>query len=124
MSFLVLAKTSPSWSRKNEDLAEDSRNLHRTKFDWGKAILRNTPGTLQERVFSGLAKIRDDRNGACFAPEAKVETLDAVNQAVFAVRRSAGEERITGLFNFSEYRQEAWIGGESIWLEPYEMKRI
>ena len=110
--------------REDEDLAEDSRNLHRSKFDWGKAMLRHTPGTLQERVFSGLAKIRDDRNGACFAPEAKVETLDAVNQAVFAVRRSAGEENITGLFNFSEHRQEAWIGGQSIWLEPYEMKRI
>ena len=61
---------------------------------------------------------------ASFAPEAKVETLDAVNQAVFAVRRSAGEENIPGLFNFSEHRQEAWIGGQSIWLEPYEMKRI
>lgn len=109
---------------EDDERVEDSRNLHRTKFNWEKAQQRYEPGTLQERVFSGLAKIRDERTGACFAPEAKVETLDAVNQAVFAVRRSAGEESIIGLFNFSEYRQEAWIGGESIWLEPYEMKRI
>ena len=109
---------------EDDERVEDSRNLHRTKFNWEKAQQRYEPGTLQERVFSGLAKIRDERTGACFAPEAKVETLDAVNQAVFAVRRSAGEESIIGLFNFSEHRQEAWIGGESIWLEPYEMKRI
>jgi len=109
---------------QDADIADDSRYLHRSKFNWEKAALRETPGTLQERVFSGLAKIRDERSGACFAPDAKVETLDAVNQAVFAVRRSAGEESVTGLFNFSEQRQEAWLGGQSVWLEPYEMKRI
>ena len=109
---------------EDADIADDSRYLHRSKFDWEKAALRDEVGTLQERVFSGLAKIRDERSGACFAPEAKVETLDVVNQAVFAVRRSAGEERVIGLFNFSEHRQEAWLNGQSFWLEPYEMKRV
>ena len=109
---------------EDPDIADDSRYLHRSKFDWAKAELRDEIGTLQERIFSGLAQIRDERSGVCFAPEAKVETLDAVNQAVFAVRRSAGEESVTGLFNFSEHRQEAWLNGQSFWLEPYEMKRI
>ena len=110
--------------REDPDLAEDSRNLHRTKFDWQKAAQRDEDGTLQERIFSGLARIRDERTGACFAPDALVETVDAGSASVLGVRRSAGVETVTGLFNFSEYRQQAWLGDMEVWLEPYEMRRI
>lgn len=39
-------------------------------------------------------------------------------------RRSAEGESVTCLFNFSEYRQQAWLGEREVWLEPYEMKRV
>ena len=110
--------------RENGDLAEDSRNLHRTRFDWAKAALRSRPDTLQARIFSGLASIRAGRSGACFGVHARVETLEAGNASVFGVRRSAQGESVTCLFNFSEYRQQAWLGEREVWLEPYEMKRV
>ena len=110
--------------REDENLAEDSRNLHRSKFNWEKAALRHETGTLQQLIFDGLSRLREQRSGACFGPEAKVETIEAGNASVFGVRRSAGEEQVTGLFNFSEYRQQAWLGDRDVWLEPYEMKRV
>lgn len=42
---------------------EDSRNLHRGKFDWNKAALRHEPGTVQQYIFEGLRQMEKNPGG-------------------------------------------------------------
>ena len=96
----------------NPDLAEDSRNLHRTPFSWENAALRETPGTVQQRIWDGLRKLEQLRaSQPCFAPDAWVSTWDAHNDRVLALIRRRGDETLVGLFNFSGGDQEVRLDG-------------
>ena len=96
------------WEYKEDpDRIADSRNLHRSKFDWAKAAERNTPGTLQNELWEGMASLRVMRDDPCFAPDAWVTTWDTGNDGVLAVVRKAGERVIVGLFNFTGTEQAA-----------------
>ncbi|MBT1160581.1 MULTISPECIES: alpha-amylase family protein [Bifidobacterium] len=128
------------WDYKDDpDRIEDSRNLHRSKFDWDKAALRNTPGTLQNELWEGMESLREMRDDPCFAPDAWVSTWDTFNDAVLAVVRKVdgdektgeGERVIVGLFNFSGYPQHVHLNGSQgimnamdADLEPYEAKIV
>lgn len=84
------------------DRREDSRNVHRSKFNWENAELRKQPNTLQERVWDGLAKIEDIRRTEyCFSPESSVSTWDTHTNAVLAIVRRCGPETMACLFNYS-----------------------
>ena len=94
----------------NPDLAEDSRNLHRTPFSWENAALRETPGTVQQRIWDGLRKLEQLRGAEpCFAPGAWVSTWDTHNDHVLALVRRRQDETLVGLFNFSGEDQEVWL---------------
>ena len=89
------------------DLAEDSRNLHRTPFSWENAALRETPGTVQQRIWDGLRKLEQLRaEEPCFAPNVRVSTWDTHNDHVLALVRRRRDETLVGLFNFSGEYQE------------------
>ena len=116
------------WDYKDDpDRVEDSRNLHRSKFNWRAAAKRNEPGTLQNRLWEGMAELRQMRDDPCFAPDAWVTTWDTHNQSVLAIVRKAGDAVLLGLFNFSQADQTAYLdsiegmalpGSET--LKPYE----
>ena len=92
------------------DLAEDSRNLHRTPFNWENAALREVPGTVQQRIWDGLRKLEQLRaEEPCFAPDAEVSTWDAHNDHVLALVRRGRDETLVGLFNFSGEYQKVWL---------------
>lgn len=118
------------WDYKDDpNRADDSRNLHRTVFNWRKAALRRRPGTLQNRIWQGLAELRTLRIGPCFGPDAGVTTWGGDNPAILAMVRRGGTHRLTGLFNFSEQPQTvhldspALLGVDAaITLAPYESK--
>ena len=94
------------------DLAEDSRNLHRTPFSWENAALRETSGTVQQRIWDGLRKLEQLRaQESCFAPDARVSTWDTHNDHVLALVRYGRDETLVGLFNFSGEHQEVWLDG-------------
>ena len=94
------------------DLAEDSRNLHRTPFNWKNAALRETPGTVQQRIWDGLRKLEQLRaQEPCFAPDVRVSTWDTHNDHVLALVRRGRDETLVGLFNFSGEHQEVWLDG-------------
>ncbi|OZG63769.1 amylosucrase [Bifidobacterium hapali] len=124
------------WAYKDDpDRVEDSRNLHRSKFDWSAAALRDTPSTLQHELWEGMESLRVMRDDPCFAPDAWVSTWDTFNDAVLAVVRKVngadartagagmagaaggaadgtdGERTIVGLFNFSGYPQHVHLNG-------------
>ena len=120
------------WDYKDDpDRVEDSRNLHRSKFNWRAAAKRNEPGTLQNRLWEGMAELRRMRDDPCFAPDAWVTTWDTHNQSVLAIVRKAGDAVLLGLFNFSQADQTAYLdsiegvalpGSET--LKPYEARII
>ena len=92
------------------DRREDSRNLHRTRFNWENAAARTQPGTVQQRIWDGLRQLEDLRcQEPCFGPDAWVTTWDTANRHVLAlVRRTAGETLVC-LFNFSGEDQTVYM---------------
>ena len=120
------------WDYKDDpDRVEDSRNLHRSKFNWRAAAKRNEPGTLHNRLWEGMAELRQMRDDPCFAPDAWVTTWDTHNQSVLAIVRKVDDAVLLGLFNFSQADQTAYLdsiegvalpGSET--LKPYEARII
>ena len=120
------------WDYKEDpDRVEDSRNLHRSKFNWRAAEKRNEPGALQNRLWEGMAELRRMRDDPCFAPDAWVTTWDTHNQSVLAIVRKVDDAVLLGLFNFSQADQTAYLdsiegvalpGSET--LKPYEARII
>lgn len=84
------------------DRREDSRNLHRTRFNWDNAARRKEPGTVQQRIWEGLRQLEKIRcQEPCFGPDAWVTTWDTANRQVLALVRRTEGETLVGLFNFS-----------------------
>ena len=120
------------WDYKEDpDRVDDSRNLHRSKFNWRAAEKRNEPGTPQNRLWEGMAELRQMRDNPCFAPDAWVTTWDTHNQSVLAIVRKVDDAVLLGLFNFSQADQTAYLdsiegvalpGSET--LKPYEARII
>ena len=94
------------------DRREDSRNLHRTAFNWANAARRTEPGTVQQRLWDGLRQLERIRAGEdCFGPDAWVTTWDSHNDHVLALVRMTEEETLVGLFNFTGQDQTVWLDG-------------
>lgn len=85
----------------DEARAEDSRNLHRTAFSNENAALRHEPGTVQARIFDGIAAIRARHAGEAFEVESDVSTWDTGDDGVLALVRFGRKETLIGLFNFT-----------------------
>ena len=117
------------WEYKEDpDRVEDSRNLHRSPFNWENAEKRKQAGTLQKRMWDGLKGIREMRDDLCFGPDAWVTTWDAHNDAVLAMVRHVEGRTVLGLFNFSSARQTAYLDSDGdimlpaeVTLEPYQV---
>ena len=93
-------------------LREDSRNLHRTPFQWDNAALRTKPGTVQQRVWDGLRQLEELRGSQpCFGPSASVSTWDTHDNGVLALVRRTGEETLVCLFNFTGDTRRIWLDG-------------
>ncbi len=91
------------------DRREDSRYIHRGRFQWGLAEYRDDPDTRQGKLFQGLRRLEMLRAGEpCFDGDADVQVEDSGDRRVLALcRRKEGRELVC-LFNFSD--QFAWAG--------------
>ncbi len=88
----------------------DARFLHRGKFDWDAAARRHEAGSVQQRLFDGIHKMEEIRRDCkVFKNSAAIYTLDTWDEAVLAVVRERKDEKMIGIFNFSEYDKVAWI---------------
>ncbi len=68
--------------------ANDSRWSHRPRIDWQKAELRNSPGSIEHRLFSALKKMIAIRKElAAFADFNNRELLDVGNPHLFVFSR-------------------------------------
>lgn len=92
---------------------EDSRYLHRGKFQWEKEKLRKQKSTVQQRIFDGLKKLEAVRMGKkVFCGDADVWTVDTWDKSILGVIRANEDEKLVALFNFSEFDKTAWINEE------------
>lgn len=96
------------YSYKEDPLkVEDQRNVHRSKFDWKKAELRNKKNTYQYDIFNGIKElsiIKSKNN--CFGSEANVSTWDSHNDKVLILRRTYKEEELLCIFSFSDNEEK------------------
>ena len=121
------------WDYKSDpNRADDSRNLHRSAFNWQNAKQRTQKGTLPNKLWQGMEELRKMRADECFAPDAWVTTWDTHNPGVLALVRKHGEETLVGLFNFTEYPAGAGLDalggsyrsadGQPVWLADVELE--
>ena len=105
------------------DKREDSRYLHRGKFDWQAAELRHDPETRQGQMFAALRQLEQIRAAhPVFRADAEVGTADTGSDQVLGILRRRGDERLLALFNFSEQPQTVVLpregcdlmGGETV----------
>ncbi len=82
---------------------DDERNVHRSKFDWEKAELRNVDNTYQQIIFNGLRRLLEKKSGSSlFDSKAVVSTWDSHNNKVFIIRRTLKDEELLCIFSLSD----------------------
>jgi len=86
---------------------DDSRYLHRGKFDFELAEKRKEKGTLQQEIYDGLQLLKNTRaKYEVFRSDAKVYVYYTNNDHVFGLLREYNGQYLAGLFNFSEHPQD------------------
>ena len=96
--------------REDPAKAADSRYVHRGKFHWEAAAQRDREGTVQQRIFHGIARLEEiRRSGNVFLNTAAVRTAETYDPAVLCLVRELGDEKLVAVFNFSGQSRTAWI---------------
>ena len=82
--------------------ADDNRWVHRSPMDWDAAERRTLEGSVEQRIFGGISRLTDVREGrGPLHHQAEENALDVGNEQVFAVERVRDGERLLALSNFS-----------------------
>ena len=107
------------WSYKEDpERREDSRYIHRGRFQWELAALRGDGSTRQGKQFQLLRRMEELRAGErCFDPEADVWVEDSGSRHVLALVRRRGERELVCLFNFSSFFLDAGVQREGSYTE-------
>ena len=96
--------------KEDPNKAPDSRYIHRGRLDWDAVKKIDQKGTVQQRIFDGLAKLEKiRREEKVFVTQADTWTLDTWCKEVLCIGRYYEGEKLLGLFNFSERTSTAWI---------------
>ena len=95
--------------------ASDSRYLHRGKFPWEMAELRNDISTREGRQFQGLRKLyRIRQENPIFSADAEVWTFDAGDQCLLGIKRRRNGKICTAVYNFSEFPKHVLLNAEGM----------
>jgi len=82
--------------------AADNRWVHRPAFDWENAERRHEEGTVEQRLFDGIATLSDARKGVdALHARAEEHIRDVPDDQVFAVERTRDGDRLFAVANFS-----------------------
>jgi len=88
---------------------DDSRWVHRSRFDWDKAELRHQPGTVEQRIFGALRHLIALRKEiSAFADFDNRQTLCLENPNLLAFCRTDHENcrnKVLAVFNFNTEEQ-------------------
>ncbi len=92
------------------DKSADSRYLHRGKFDWEKAKLRNDKNTVEGRIYKAILSLFDiRRENKVFGTFATLSTLSTGNDCVLGLKREIDGDILYAVFNFSPENQPVKI---------------
>jgi amylosucrase len=99
--------TLNDYSYKHDtEKAADSRWLHRTKFDWERAALRDNSTTSEGIIFQGLKKLISIRKSEpVFHAAVKYCDFDTWNNGVFGSYKKTDDETFVLLANFTDHYQ-------------------
>ena len=90
--------------------AADSRYIHRGAMDWKLAEKIKDADTTEGKIFQGLSRLEEIRKSEkVFVSNADAWTIETWDQSILGIGRYFEDEKIIGLFNFSEYDKTAWI---------------
>ena len=104
-----LAQRNDYAYHNDPEKADDSRYIHRGDFDWTAADRRHIPGTVEQRVFSGLRQLERLRAAhPVFRADAAVSVPDAGSNRLLAIERRYAVDRFVGVYNFS--RESVAVG--------------
>ena len=90
--------------------SSDSRNVHRTKFNWENAKKRFIKNTLEYNINNGIKTLEQYRSKySVFGFNSHVTTWDTHNDKVLAVIRTSNSKKMICLFNFSKECQTIYL---------------
>ncbi len=90
--------------------ADDSRYLHRGAMNWELAKNIEKPNTVEGKIFQSLERLEQIRKKEkVFVSNADTWTIETWDRAILCIGRSFENEKMIGLFNFSEFDKTAWI---------------
>ncbi len=98
--------------------ADDSRYIHRGRFDWDLARLIDRRGTVQNRIFRALAKLeRARRSSALFDADADAYAKDYSDPAILWIVRRTGTEELHAVFNFDDAEKTVWMPERAVYTD-------
>ena len=102
--------------RQDPEKAPDSRYLHRGKFQWDLAELREQEGTYQYDIFHAIRHMETIRKEhSVFLNQAGVRSLETYDPAILCLVREYDGNKLIALFNFSSEEKTAWIHEEGMY---------
>ena len=96
--------------KDDPEKAEDSRYIHRGRFDWSLVDRVDEKGSVQQHLYDALRALEGiRRDEAVFDADASAEIVGYSDPAVLWIRRSIGGETLHAVFNFSDDRRDLWM---------------
>ena len=96
--------------KDDPEKAEDSRYIHRGRFDWALVDRIEEPGSVQQRLYDALQTLEGiRRDEPVFDADAAVEIVGYSDPAILWIRRSLGGETLHAVFNFSDEQRNLWM---------------
>lgn len=93
--------------KEDPEKREDSRYIHRGKFRWDLAEEKDNTDTVSGLIFQSLNRLEQiRRQEKVFDPDARAWTIGLSDPAVLGIAREKGNDRMLGIFNFSERELE------------------
>ena len=111
--------------KENPDRADDSRYIHRGKFQWKLAEKRKNIQSVQGEIFQALDKMESIRKReSVFESLANVYTYDVHNDSILCIMREKDGETFFGIFNFSDQEETAWMQEEGTFVDLMTNKKM
>ena len=104
--------------KDDPERADDSRYVHRGRFDWTLVDQVEERGSVAARIFGALSRLEAVRRGdELFDADAQAHVVDYSDQAVLWIVRRAGGRELSAVFNFSDGEKHLWMPGEDEYVD-------
>ncbi|HIZ46049.1 MAG TPA: alpha-amylase family protein [Candidatus Olsenella pullistercoris] len=100
--------------KEDPQRADDSRYIHRGRFDWDLVEKIKEPGSVQQVVYDAIQRLEGIRREQdVFDADAEVEIVGYGDPAILWVTRRRAGRTLHAVFNFSDEPREAWMPNDA-----------